>query len=158
MLTIFTRFGFPAIILSDNGTQFKSHITAAFTEMYKITQVFSARYRPQSNGMVERMNQTVKLMLKKVVQDKQSDCDRFLPMVLFAYREVPQDATGYSPFQLVFGGNPKGIFELFKTEMLEWKTKPMSPYELVARTREEIMYAILQAQINSKKSAETNRK
>jgi IS30 family transposase len=63
LLSIFTRFGFPSVILSDNGTQFVSHLTNAFTKMLEITQVFAARYHPQANGCVERANQTIKLML-----------------------------------------------------------------------------------------------
>lgn len=41
-------------------------------------------------------------MLRKFV-DTGSDWDRWLPYLLFAYREVPQAITGFSPFELLFG-------------------------------------------------------
>ena len=148
LLSIFTRFGFPEIILSDNGTQFRSQITAAFTHMLNITQTFAARYRPQANGAVERANQSIKTMLRKVVNDKQAEWDRFLPLVLFAYREIPHESTGFSPCELVFGANPKSPLEKFKDELLQKKEISISPYDLVTKTREEIMYAVQYAKKN----------
>jgi Integrase zinc binding domain/Integrase core domain len=75
LLSIFSRFGFPNIVLSDNGTQFVSNLTTAFNQMLQITQIFSTRYHPQSNGCVERANQTIKLMIEKVCIDKPKDWD-----------------------------------------------------------------------------------
>ena len=40
LLSVFTRFGFPETILSDNGSQFRSQMTLAFTKLLEITQIF----------------------------------------------------------------------------------------------------------------------
>ena len=40
-------------------------------------------------------------MLKKFVSISQKDWDEYLPYLLFAYREVPQETTGFSPFELL---------------------------------------------------------
>lgn len=58
---------------------------------------------PQTDGLVERFNQTLKNMLKKFVSDTGKDWDRWLSLMLFAYRAVPQESTGFSPFELVYG-------------------------------------------------------
>ena len=53
------------------------------------------------DGLVERFNQTLKRMLKKDAMDNVKDWDKFVLYLRFAYREVPQASTGFSPFELV---------------------------------------------------------
>ncbi|KAL7857116.1 hypothetical protein SRHO_G00160150 [Serrasalmus rhombeus] len=55
-----------------------------------------------TDGMTERFNKTLKEMLKKFVSDTGSDWEVWLPYLLFAYWEVPQSSSGFSPFELVF--------------------------------------------------------
>jgi hypothetical protein len=50
------------------------------------------------NGLGERFNGVLKAMLKKYVSKQPNIWDTYLPYLLFAYREVPQAATGFSPF------------------------------------------------------------
>lgn len=45
----------------------------------------------------------LKGMLRKFVADTGCDWDKWLPFILFAYREVPQASTGFSPFELLYG-------------------------------------------------------
>jgi transposase InsO family protein len=47
---IFTRFGVPREIVTDQGTQFTSRIINSITEQYKIKQMTSSPYHPQANG------------------------------------------------------------------------------------------------------------
>eukprot|EP00731_Ephydatia_muelleri_P006689 Em0003g937a len=60
-------------------------------------------YHPQTDGLVERFNGTLKAMLRKVAGEDVKKWDRWLPFLLFAYREVPQASTGFSPFELLYG-------------------------------------------------------
>ena len=141
LLSVFTRYGFPSVILSDNGTQFVSQITNAFNRMLEISQVFSARYHPQSNGCIERLNQTIKLMLKKVTVDKPAEWDIYLPMVLFAYRSSIHQSTGFTPFEMLFGKNPKTPLDIFKDTILQEKHVQYSPYEYIEKITKQIDYA-----------------
>ena len=52
--------------------------------------------------MVERFNKTLKSMLRKLVEGEGKNWDVFRPYLLFAYREVPQSSTGFSPFELYY--------------------------------------------------------
>ncbi|XP_049524028.1 uncharacterized protein LOC125945781 [Dermacentor silvarum] len=54
-----------------------------------------------ANGLVEKFNGTLKLMLKRMCAEKPRDWDRYLAPLLFAYREVPQASLGFSPFELL---------------------------------------------------------
>ena len=153
LLDIFSRYGFPDIILSDNGTQFTSHITNAITRLLGITQVYSTIYRPQANGMNERWNKTLKIMLAKASNDHPNNWNKFIPMVLFAYREVRQDSTGFSPFELMYGANPRGPLSIFKGRMLGQRVAEDDSFEVVTEVRERILYGIQNAQENADREA-----
>ena len=108
LFSVFARMGCPEEILSDCGTQFISGLMKELHRLLSIKTVTTTPYHPQSNGMVERFNGTLKAMLKKVVQDEPKTWDRMVPAVLFAYRELPNASTGYSPFELLFGRQARG--------------------------------------------------
>ena len=67
----------------------------------------TSAYHPQSNGLDERLNQTLQRQLLKYVNDEQTDWDLHLDAVLFSYRVSRQDLTKTSPFLLVYGRQPK---------------------------------------------------
>ena len=61
----------------------------------------------------------MKQMLWKVVSKEGRDWDRLIPYIVFAYREVPQASTGFSPFELVYGRDVRGPLEVLKEEWVE---------------------------------------
>ena len=58
----------------------------------------TSAYHPQSNGHDERLNQTLKASLQKLVNDKQDYWEYLVDDVLFAYRTSQQDSTKFTPF------------------------------------------------------------
>lgn len=82
--------------------------------MLGIHPIKTTPYHPQTDGMVERFNQTLKAMLRKFVSEMGSDWDYWLPYLLFACREVPQSSTGYSPFELLYGRQVRGPLDVLK--------------------------------------------
>ena len=114
LLTIFSRMGFPEEILSDNGPQFSSDMYKQVCELFNIKSSHSSIYHPQSNGMVERLNGTLKSMLRKVADEEPNNWDRFLPAILFAYREVPNETTAMSPYELLFGRKVRGPMSILR--------------------------------------------
>ncbi len=79
-----------------------------------ITAIKTSPYHPETDGLVERFNQTLNRMLRKFVSDTGKDWDKWLPFLLFAYREVPQASTGFSPFELLYGWPVQGPLDLLK--------------------------------------------
>ena len=69
--------------------------------MTKTDHRISSAYHPQTNGLVERFNQTLQRSLVKVVNENQTDWDEKLDGVLFAYRTAKQKSTKLSPFELM---------------------------------------------------------
>ncbi len=82
--------------------------------MLHIHPIQTTPYHPQTDGMVERFNQTLKSMLRKFVSETGADWDHWLPYLMFSYREVPQASTGYSPFELLYGRQVCGPLDVLK--------------------------------------------
>ncbi len=86
---ILPLWGAPIQIESDQGTHIK--------------QRFHIPYRPQSSGMVERANRTIKESISKQVAQHKNQWIDALPTVLTILRATPSKATGISPFELMTG-------------------------------------------------------
>ena len=84
--------------------------------LLKIHPIRTSPYHPQTDGLVETFNKTLKLLLNKLSEEEGRDWDKFIPYALFAYREVPQTTTGYSPFELVYGRDVRGPLDILKEE------------------------------------------
>ena len=98
LMELFSRVGIPKEILSDQGTNFMSQLLKELYNLLHVHPIRTSPYHPQTDGLVERFNKTLKSVLRKFVNKEGRDWDRWLPYVLFAYREVPQSTTGFSPF------------------------------------------------------------
>jgi transposase InsO family protein len=114
-------------ILTDQGSNFTSNFLAAVYKLLRIEALRTSPYHPQTDGLVECFNQTLKDMLRKTATEEGKDWDKWLPYVLFAYREVPQETTGFSPFELVYGREVRGSLDVIKES---WEI--MEPSENVA--------------------------
>lgn len=114
LLEIFSHVGFPKEMLSDQGTQFMSELMHELTRLVSIKQLTTTPYHPMCNGLVEGFNGTLKRMLKRLAAERVKDWDRYLTAVLFAYREVPQDSTHFSPFELLYGRTVRGPLTILR--------------------------------------------
>ena len=61
------QFGVPEAILSDQGTNLLAHVMEDVCKLLGITRLNTTLYHPQSDGMVERLNRSLKSMLRKHV-------------------------------------------------------------------------------------------
>jgi len=66
------------------------------------------------NGIVENFNKTIKNLLKKVSAEKPKDWHRYLSPLIFAVRDTPQDSTGFTPFELLYGHKVRTPMALLK--------------------------------------------
>ena len=102
---VFCRYGMPSRILTDRGENFRSQLLRTFHQRLGVRPSYTSSYHPQANGKVERLNSTIKEMLKCLGADKQfgDQWSQKLQMVTFAYNTSQSDVTGFSPYFLLFG-------------------------------------------------------
>ena len=123
LFQVFSRVGLPKEVLTDQGTPFMSRVTKELCKLLKVTQLRTSVYHPQTDGLVERFNKTLKQMLRRVVDKDGKNWDYLLPYLMFAIREVPQSSTGFSPFELLYGRNPRGLLDIAR-ETWESESSP----------------------------------
>ena len=100
---VFTRFGIPVVLVSDNAKEFVSQELNLWLERQGVSKMESPPYFPQANGIAERAVRTVKDALgtwKESVYHK--DFNTFLQRILFNHR-VSSHSRGKSPAEVVFG-------------------------------------------------------
>ncbi|KAJ1103661.1 hypothetical protein NDU88_001082 [Pleurodeles waltl] len=124
LLGIFTCVGFPKEVVSDRGTNFMSAYIKSTWDECGVTYRFTTSYHPQSNGLVERFNKTLKGMISGLTDAMRRKWDVLLPCLLFAYREVPQKGVGFSPFELLYGHPVRGPLSIVKEG---WEKAPKTP-------------------------------
>ena len=94
------RHGCPRLLISDQGTEFKS---PAFDQWLQHNGIHHRRvtpYHPQANGRVERLNRTLKSMLRKLVDGRTHRWEDCLGHALWGIRTNVSSVTNHSPFML----------------------------------------------------------
>ena len=99
----FGLFGAPAYLVSDQGKAFTGHVITHLCELYGVQKLRTSPYHAQTNGQVERMNQTIIRMISKPEEDRKACWSKHLPELLLAYNATCSAVTGYSPYYLLFG-------------------------------------------------------
>ena len=113
---IFSRFGLPETLVSDNGPQFASEDFRSFCKLNGIHHILVAPYHPSSNGMAERAVQKFKQSFKKLTG---GTVEQRLARLLFTYRLTPHSTTGRSPAELMLGRQPRSRLDLLKPNIAQ---------------------------------------
>lgn len=116
LIDLSSRTGIPEEILTDRGTNFTSELTQELYVMLGVRSVKTSTYHPQTDGMVERFNGTLKAGIRKFLLDQGGHWNKALPYILFAYRETPHTSTSFSPFELALGRTPKGPLDILRKQ------------------------------------------
>ncbi|XP_045535455.1 uncharacterized protein K02A2.6-like [Papilio machaon] len=100
--SVFSRFGLPSQLVTDNGPPFFSQDFKVFCENNCIKHTTSAPYRPQANGAAENAVKTIKKAIKKALHEGK-DVNTALTKFLFKYRNCEHATTGVSPAVALLG-------------------------------------------------------
>ena len=114
LLDMYNRVGVPEEVLSDLGTQFTTDCMKEVSRLQSIRILATSPYQPACNGLVEKFNGTLKRMLRRICHEHSRQWHRFTNPLLFAYREARQEATGFSPFELLYGRTVRDPVNILK--------------------------------------------
>lgn len=140
---IYARYGSPMTILTDRGKNFQTQLLRDIYNGLLSKHISTTAYHPQTNGLTERFNRTLAVMLSMYVHKNHKDWDEYLQFVVFAYNSVIQDSTGYAPFYLLHGFYPRVPTDMIDPNDFE---DPCGRFERLHEARELAIKASLAAQ------------
>jgi transposase InsO family protein len=134
------RYGYPQRVHSDQGGEFVNAIWDELSAICDVKRTTTTPYHPQANGQCERFNRTIVQMLRTLEDDHKRSWHRYAQKLAHAYNCTTNDATGFTPFYLLFGRNPRLPIDLlfeslhpeekksYTTYVNEWKTAMQEAY------------------------------
>lgn len=140
------KWGFPSKIHHDMGLEFQNQMFSQLEKMCGVRGSHTTPYHPQGNGQVERFNRTLLSMLRTLTDSEKADWKSSLAKVVHAYNCTRSEATGYSPYYLLYGRSPRLpidlLFNLQPAETQEnyteyvkqWQARMREAYEIAAKT------------------------
>ena len=93
----------PSVIHSDQGREFENTVIQELCLLCGAHKTRTTPYHPESDGLVERFNRTLPMMLAMFAGENRDDSDDLLSAVMMAYRSSVHESTGFSPYRLMFG-------------------------------------------------------
>lgn len=103
LYSVILVFGHVSKFLTDNGTNFIAEALQMICKRLGIKKIQTSVEHPQTDGLVERMNRTIKSALAIYCEENSTDWDIYLPFVTFAINTSKQASTGETPFKAMFG-------------------------------------------------------
>jgi hypothetical protein len=133
----------PSTIISDRDAKFLSHFWRTLWNKLGTELLDSTTCHPQTNGQTEVVNRTLSTMLQVVLKKNLKMWKDCLPHIEFAYNRVVHSTTKVSPFQIVYGFNPRAPIDLLPlstSERINHDTKERADFilKLYEKTKENI--------------------
>lgn len=114
---VFRLHGLPTKIVSDRGSIFTAKFWKWVSKKLGIQRNLSTAYHPQTDGQTERINAVLEQYLRCYCDYNQDNWYYLLPLAEFAYNNSKSTSTGYTPFMMNYGYNPR--FEITEQQIKE---------------------------------------
>lgn len=145
------HYGYPERLHNDQGPDFESHLIREMCGIAGVQKVRTTPYHPRGNP-VERFNRTLLSMLGTLENKKKSHWKDYVKPLVHAYNCTRNETTGFSPYELMFGRQPRLPVDL--AFGLPLKSKGEITHSQYVKNLEESFRI---ASENSKKMAERNK-
>ena len=73
---------------------------------------FGSAYHPQIDGQTKVVNRTLGNLLRCLTKEYGQQWDQLIGQAEYAYNDTVNRSTGKSPFEIVYGLHPRGVYEL----------------------------------------------
>nr|GFC24684.1 reverse transcriptase domain-containing protein [Tanacetum cinerariifolium] len=101
--SLFSRFGTPKAIISDQGTYFCNDQFSRVMAKYEVTHHLSTAYHPKTSGQVELTNRGLKRILERTVGENHASWSDKLEDALWAFQTAFKTSVRCTPYHLVYG-------------------------------------------------------
>jgi len=140
-LDIFTTFGFPKIVQSDNGTEFVNKTVKTMLDAAKIEQRFISPYHPRANGVAERAVQTVTRVVSKMLMGIKHNWDVYVPFAQYCINQKISERHRYRPFEVVFGRQANAFADYSDTIIpVAFEPSSAEHEQVIAEIREHVKF------------------
>jgi len=120
---VFSVFGYPNRIHSDQGKEFINETLVALTTLAGVEKTRTTAYHPQGNAFAERIHQFFRKALAAYANQEQTNWDYYVPGIMLAYNTAKHDSTSFTPSELMFGREIRAP-GLFMTEDVAAESLP----------------------------------
>jgi hypothetical protein len=136
--------GLPKSIVSDKDTKFIGNFWRMLWKNIGTNLAFSSTYHPHTDGQTKVVNRSLGDLLRSLVMEHHSSWDNILTQAYFAYNDSVNRSTGKSPFQFLYGIQPRGVSELRDLEQTETSSASIEEFieamkELHSRVKERLL-------------------
>ena len=101
------RYGIMARLHSDQEANFESSFIKELCKIMGIEKSRTTPYHASGNGMTERFNRMLISMLGTLDTEQKKDWKQYVAPLVHAYNCIKHESTGFSPYLLLFGREPK---------------------------------------------------
>lgn len=149
------HYGFPSRLLSDQGRDFESKTIKELCTLIGAEKIRTTPYHPRGNP-VERFNRLLLSMLGTLEESDKYHWRDFIKPLVHAYNCTRNDTTGYSPYELMFGRQPRLPIDIVLGIQPD-KGHPLTHSEYVKDLRQWLQESYTLAAKHSKKMADKNK-
>ena len=153
LIAMFSRVGIPSEMLIEHESRVTTKVVNEVSRLLSLQKLTTFPYRPYSKGPVEKFHAMLKRVLLTMCAERPNDWDKYLPALLFAVREIPQESLGFSPFELLYGRNVRGPMQILRELWSVEETDQYArlTYQYVIDLRERLEKTCKLAQDNVRK-------
>ncbi|ROT79767.1 hypothetical protein C7M84_001508 [Penaeus vannamei] len=131
---VICRHNTPEEFVSDNGTEFNNSVLKSLCDILNIKKVNVLPYRPQANGLTERLNRTILSMLRTSLASSGSEWDLWIPIIQMAINNTFHSTLGDTPHFVVYGED-RDYHTNYWTRVPDRRTPTIMPAESLGRSR-----------------------
>lgn len=150
----FVHYGIPEKLHSDQGPDFESRTIKELCELIGTQKIRTTPYHPRGNP-VERFNRTLLNMLGTLENQKKSHWREYVKPLVHAYNCTKNETTGFTPYELMFGRQPRLPVDL--AFGLPVNHQPGSHSQYVRNLKSQLEDSYKVATENAEKTANRNK-
>ena len=130
---VFSVFGYPLVIVSDNGGAFRNGLLAASEKLFGYRQMFIMPHTPMANGLAEAAVKKLKLILDRHT-DEYREWHRVCPMAQASVNQRNSSGLDERPHTALFGLAPITLTALEQPSLLPNTTPEQRTVRAMAAT------------------------